>query len=712
MVWRMVKAMALGVCGLGMAAMAAVESGGAGNASPAAGVAGDTAGQASAAAVYPNGDPLHIWVGNPDAAKARAWADAHLAAAQTQVDALLAVKGPRTVENTLRPFDEASRELDLAGSGAGLLTNASPKKELRDVGDEVTQKVSAAGTALSLNVDVYNALKAVDATKADAATRYYLEHTLLQYRLSGIDKDAATRERIRKLNDQLTKEILEFQRNIAESQGKVLVKDKADLDGLPADYLERHQADAEGVITLTTDEPDYRPVMTYAKSDDLRRRMFLAYNGRAYPANRDMLAQVLKTRAEMAHEMGFGNWAELATADKLIQNPGNVHALLAELDKAAKPVATKEYAEILEFAQGRQPGLKEIPAYSASYWMEQYQRTAYGFDSQAVRAYFPFAEVQQGVLDTAARLFHVKFVAVTGMELWDPSVTVYDVMDGLDGSGKKLGRFYLDMHPRAGKNKWFNAGTMVVGVGDRQLPEARLNGNFAGGADPNDPGLMQYSDVVTFFHEFGHMMHAVLGSHQEWAGASSFNVEWDFVEAPSQMLEEFFRDKRIVDGFAKNYKTGAVIPDELFAKMLRADAFGRGIGYERQIALANYSLELHDRAPEKVDIEGMWKDASIQGGPWTWVDGNHGFATFPHLTGYSSNYYTYSLSKVIALDFFNQFDKSNLLDGPTAMRYRKVVLEPGGSMSANDLVKNFLGRPQSYEAFRTWMNEEFAPVKE
>lgn len=672
----------------------------------AVGVFGVVAAIGAAQAMTAN-DPLHIWVGNPDAAKAKAWADAHMTAAQAQIDAMLAVRGVRTTENTLRAFDEAQRELDLAGSGASLLTNASPNKALRDVGDEVVQKVSAQATALSLNPDVYHALQAVDAKTADAATRYYLEHTLLEYRLSGIDKDEATRERVRKLSDQLTTEVLHFQRNIAESQGKVVVKDKAELDGLPADYIARHPAAADGTITLTTDEPDYRPVMTYAKSGDLRRQMYLAYNGRAYPANTELLAQILKTRAEMARELGFANWAEQATADKLIKTPTNVRSLLAELDKAAKPVATKEYAEILAFAQGREPGLKVIPAYSASYWMEQYQRTAYGFDSQAVRAYFPFPEVQKGVLDTAARLFHVQFVEVKGLELWDPSVTVFDVMDGLQGKGKKLGRIYLDMHPREGKNKWFNAGTMVTGVADRQLPEARLNGNFAGGAD-GDPGLMQYSDVVTFFHEFGHMMHAVLGSHQEWVGTSSFNIEWDFVEAPSQMLEEFFHDKKLVDGFAKHYKTGEVLPDDLFNKMLRADAFGRGIGYERQIALANYSLELHDRTPDKVDIEGMWKQATIQGGPWEWVEGNHGFTTFTHLTGYSSNYYTYSLSKVIALDFFNQFDKNNLLDGPAAMRYRKMVLEPGGSKSANDLVKDFLGRPQSYEAFKAWMNEEFA----
>jgi thimet oligopeptidase len=675
-------------------------------------------------------DPLHVWVGNPDAAQARAWADAHLAAAQAKIDGLLAVKGTRTVENTLRPYDDAQSEIGLAFSGAGLLTNASPNKELRDVGDEISQKASAVATALSLNTEVYRALQAVEggAGAADAAgsdkagpggagidkaTKYYLERTLLEYRLSGVDKDAATRERIRALNDQLTVETLRFQRNIAESQGKVVVKDPADLEGLPADYIGRHPANEKGEVTLTTDEPDYRPVLTYAKSEDLRKRMYLAYNGRAFPANEELLRQVLRTRAQLAHELGFANWAELATVDKLIQSPANVRALMAELDKAAKPVAEKEYAEILKFAQEREPGLTAIPAYSAAYWMELYQRTAYGFDSQAVRAYFPFAEVQQGVLDTAARLFHVRFVEVKGLELWDPSVTVFDVMDAAGVGGERLGRIYLDMHPREGKNKWFNASTIVTGAAERLMPEARLNGNFAGGGEGGDadPGLMQYSDVVTFFHEFGHMMHAVLGSHQEWSGASSFNVEWDFVEAPSQMLEEFFADKRIVDGFAKHYKTGEVLPDELFAKMMRADAFGRGLGYERQIALATYSLELHDRAPEQVDVEAMWKQAAMKGGPWQWVDGNRGFATFTHLMGYSSNYYTYSLSKVIALDFFNQFDKSNLLDGPAAMRYRKMVLEPGGSKSANELVRDFLGRPQSYEAFRVWMNEEFAGAK-
>jgi thimet oligopeptidase len=563
-------------------------------------------------------------------------------------------------------------------------------------------------TALGLNPEVYHALQAVDASKADASTRYYLEHTLLEYRLSGIDKDAATRERVRKLSDELTMESLHFQRNIAESQGKVVVKDKAELEGLPADYIARHAPAADGTITITTDEPDYRPVMTYAKSEDLRRQLYLAYYQRAYPANKELLQQVLKTRSELAHTLGFANWGELATADKLIKNPANVKALLAELEKAAEPVAKKEYAEILAFAQQRQPGLTVIPAYSAAYWMEQYQREAYGFDSQAVRAYFPFAEVQRGVLDTAARLFHVKFVEVKGLELWDPSVTVFDVMDGLDGNGKKMGRIYLDMHPRAGKNKWFNAGTMVTGVADRQLPEARLNGNFAGGGSDGDPGLMQYSDVVTFFHEFGHMMHSVLGSHQEYVGESSFNVEWDFVEAPSQMLEEFFRDIPLLQSFARHYQTGEVLPAELIRKMKLAGAFGRADWMRSQLYYTTLSLDLHDQDPKGIDLDRVTKGLYQSLQSWGWIEGNRMYASFGHLTGYSSNYYTYAFDKVIALDFFAQFDPADLLGCTAGQRYRKLVLEQGGSRPGRQMVQDFLGRDEEFRAMSDWLNEEFA----
>ncbi|MBS1816277.1 MAG: Zn-dependent oligopeptidase [Acidobacteria bacterium] len=663
-------------------------------------------------------DPLHIWVGNPDAASVTAWVQAHLDEVTKYENEILAVKGKHTVENTLKPYDEMQRALGLAGSGPSLLNNASPIKELRDVAQVELQRVSTVGTEISLNRKLYDALADIETSGLDEVTKYYIKRELRDFRLSGVDKDEATRNKIRALQDQLTKLSLTYSRNVAEGTAHIEVKDASELDGLPQDYLDRHKPNEHGVIVITTDEPDYRPVMTYAKSAELRKRMFLTYNNRCYPANKEILLEMVKLRAEMAHLLGFGAWADYASADKMIGSAQGIRNLITELDKAARPAMNKEYAKLLAFAQTKEPGMKAIPDYSVSYYNELYRRANYNFDSQAVRAYFPYAEVEKGVLDTAAKLFHIQFVKVPDAPVWDRSVTVYDVYDNVPGKaaekGRKLGRIYLDMHPRAGKNKWFNAGTTVSGKRGYSLPEARLNGNFP---EPTatDPGLMQYADVVTFFHEFGHMMHGILGGDQPWVGTGPFTIEWDFVEAPSQMLEEFFESKPVLDTFARHYKTGEVIPQPLFDSMIRASAFGRGTGVERQLQLSEYALTIFDTDPAKVDLDAMWYASLAKYSPYQNTPDYHMYATFTHLLGYSSNYYTYQLSKVIALDFFHQFDPKNLLEGPAAMRYRKTVLEPGGSASANTLVKNFLGRSQQYEAMRHWINKEFegeaAPVK-
>jgi thimet oligopeptidase len=310
------------------------------------------------------------------------------------------------------------------------------------------------------------------------------------------------------------------------------------------------------------------------------------------------------------------------------------------------------------------------------------------------------------VLSTASRLFQVHFTLVPGAPTWDPSVTVFDVTDGREPGGRKLGRIYLDMHPRPGKDKWFNAGPVVLGKRGVVLPEARLNGNFTGGDTTGDPGLMQYDDVVTFFHEFGHMMHMILGGSQQYVGTSPITVEWDFIEAPSQVLEEFFTSYSVLQGFAHDYKTGVPLPEPLFNRMIHADAFDRGIRIERQLLYANFSLQLHDRDPSTVDPDSLLAESYKRYSTYSEAPNNRLYAVFTHLTRYASNYYTYELSKVIALDFFSQFDPNNLLDGTTALRYRKAVLEPGGSVSANTLVKNFLGRPQQYEAMRQWINHD------
>ncbi len=219
---------------------------------------------------------------------------------------------------------------------------------------------------------------------------------------------------------------------------------------------------------------------------------------------------------------------------------------------------------------------------------------------------------------------------------------------------------------------------------------------------------MQYSDVVTFFHEFGHLMHAILGGHQQWAGVSGIATEGDFVEVPSQMLEEFFHDARLLASFARHYQTGEPIPEALVERMNRASAFGRADGVRTQLFYTSYSLDVHNLPAAELDPDALLEEGYKRMLPYEWVDGNRMYASFTHLIGYSSNYYTYMFDKVIALDFFGQFDRANLLEGPTAMRYRQAILEPGGSKPGTQLIEDFLGREQKMDAFAEWVGEEFA----
>jgi len=585
------------------------------------------------------------------------------------------------------------------GSSRGALAT---EKEVRDAGEAMAQKVQEASNALALNQDAYKALAALNVSSADPATRHYVDRMLLEYRLAGVDKDPATRAEIKKRLDHIADEGLKFGRNVQENPNIVEVKDKAELAGIPADFVEAHKPGADGTIKLSTDETDHYPVITYATSEELRKRMYLAYNTRAYPVNKPVLMDVLKTRYEVAKLIGYPTYADLATADQMIGTAANMKAFLNEVDAASRAPSRREYELLLAFVKQKSPGLTVVPACSRAYWENQYARASYNFDSQSVRPYFPYDRVQQGVLDTAGKLFHVSFKPSTDVAVWDRAVSEWDVYDG----DKLAGRVYLDMHPRDGKDKWFSSSPVVPGIKGRQLPEAVLICNFPGGK-AGDPGLMQYDDVVTFFHEFGHLMHNILGGQQEWSGIAGFSTETDFVEAPSQMLEELFRDPGILRSFAKHYQTNEPLPVDLIEKMNRASAFGRAGWVQGQLFYSTYSLDVHDRAPDTIDLDALLKTDFTRFYPYPFVEGNRFYTAFTHLIGYTSNYYSYVLDKVIALDFFSQFDTKNLVGGETAMRYRKTVLEPGGSKVGTELVQGFLGRPQNLEAFKKWMDEEF-----
>jgi thimet oligopeptidase len=644
-----------------------------------------------------------IWAGKPDGVAFDNIEGDHLAAAQHAIEALVAVKGARAIENTLASYDEAVRQINAAVYLASLMEQVHPQEAFRNKATAMLAKSTAAQTALALNRDVYQALAHLELSGADSATHYYLQRQLLEFRLFGVDRDDATRARLKRLQDELTDEQSAFGRNISDDERSVEVKDPSELTGVPPDYIERHKAGTDGKIRITTNYPDFYPVMKFATSDDLRHRLIIAFFSRAYPQNTAVLKKMLRTRYEIATLLGFSSWADYNARDKMIGSGSNIAAFIDELDATTRPVAQRETAMLLSEKQKVHPGAKEIWDYENWYYPELVRRASYNFDSQSVRPYFPYQQVEQGILDTAAKLFHVTFRQDANAPAWDAAVETWNVID----NGKPIGRFYLDMHPRPGKYSHAAMYPVLDGVRGKQLPEAALICNFPA-PTASDPGLMEISDVTTFFHEFGHLMHHILGGQQRWAGISGISMEADFVESPSQMLEELIQSPAVLATFARHYKTGQPIPAELVTRMNRASAFRRAGGVATNNAFSAISYDLYKTKPNNVDLDKVSDDDTRRYTTIRLSPGTHFYASFGHLAGYSSAYYTYMWDKVIAEDFYAQFNAGNPFAGDAPMRYRRLVLEPGGSMSANDLVKAFLARPQNTDAFKRWMSEEFA----
>ncbi|HLQ22886.1 MAG TPA: M3 family metallopeptidase [Gemmatimonadales bacterium] len=645
---------------------------------------------------------LPFWTGQPDSAGFAARTANRLAAAQKSQDRLVAVKGRRTVANTLVLYDQIVQQTDVAGREAALVSEVHPEIRVREAAERARQDVSAFLTELSLSRPLYDALRAIDLASADRETRFYVQKTLRAFRLVGVDRDDSTRARVRELRDRIVVLEQTFERNIRDDVDTVRAA-PTELEGLPPDYIARHTPGPDGLVGITTDYPDAFPIFNYAKSDSLRRRLTLAFENRAWPQNLPVLDSLLATRNELATLLGFANWADYVTADKMIGNGRNASEFIDRVVAASGPAAAHEYTVLLERKRRDVPDATAVNRWERRYWSQVVQREQYDFDARQARRYFPYDRVEQGMLDVATRIFDVQFRRVEGVPVWHPSVRAFEMLE----QGKVVGRFYFDMHPRPGK---FNHAAMFAvrtgAIG--RLPEAALVCNLPGGV-PGDPGLMDPEDVRTVFHEFGHLIHHLVASHHRWVGISGITTEWDFVEAPSQMLEEWMRDPATLASFAKDYETGEPIPAALVARMDRATDFGKALGVRRQMVFARISLGLHDQPPGTVVPDTLVLATEARYEPFPPMPETHFEAGFGHLTGYSAVYYTYMWSLVIAKDQFSTFDRSRLMAPGVARRYREVVLAPGGSMPAADLLKSYLGRPFNFDAWRRWLDEEQAP---
>ena len=490
-----------------------------------------------------------------------------LADAKKQIAAIKAGSSPRDAMATLQAFDTAILIASDAENRAGLAEQVHPAKPFRDAAQVCEQEGSSVLTDISLDKEMYNLLAALDGSKLDPGGTYFFKTTLRDYHLGGVDRDDPTRAKIRQLQDDLVKIGQQFEQNIAGDVRKLQVN-PSDLDGLPEDFKRSHAPDASGKVTLATDNTDYFPFMDYSTSEPARKAFYVLYRQRAYPKNIDVMAQLLQKRYELANVLGYPDWAAYITANKMVETKQNAADFIEKIAAAAQTGSKRDYEELLAFKKQEDPKAESVNAWDVSHLVRGAKIKKFGYDAQVMRPYFEYSRVLQGILDISSKMYGISYKPVTDAQVWHPEVSVYDVFD----HDNRIGRIYFDMFPRANKYKHYATFTLATGKDGVRLPEYVLVCNFPRAA--GQPGLMERDDVVTFFHEFGHLVHGIMRGNTKWATG---DLENDFIEAPSQMFEEWPRDPTILRTFARHYQTNEPIPVELAEKARAADDFGRAL---------------------------------------------------------------------------------------------------------------------------------------
>jgi thimet oligopeptidase len=615
---------------------------------------------------------------------------ARLARAEAHLSRVRDTERPFTETNVLRPFNEIGIEVSSAASECGLMAEVHPDPEVRAAADTIIQELSAFSTRLGQDRPLYEALGGLGPSMLEPVARRVVELARRDMRRTGIELSAPDQERVRDVRAELVKVEQEFAKNIRDNVQEVAL-DPGQLDGMPPDYIAAHPADANGKVHLTTNYPDLIPFMTYAKDEVARKALAIVNGQRAVPENVVLLERMLAKRAELASILGFANWAEYASEDKMTGSAGAIRDFIERALAACRESAAAEYGDLVA-----EKGGEPIGTWDTQYLLERVKARKYSYNGRELRPYFEYRAVRQAILDLSSELFGLTFTPVT-IALWHPSIETFTV----HVDGREMGHISLDMHPREGKFKHAACFTLVPGFKGRSKPHGVLVCNFPDPSAQQGPALMEHSEVVTYFHEFGHLVHGIVSGDIEWARVRRPS-EWDFIEAPSQFLEEWIYDYDVLRRFAKHVETGAVIPEALVRKLREARDFGRGTFVQRQLMLSAISLRLHDRDPRGLDTTQVVLDASKEFSRIVMPEGTAMQASFGHLGGYTALYYTYMWSLVIAKDLHGAFAKG-LMDLAQAKRYRDLVLAPGGTKPAGDLVRDFLGRPYGFDAFREWL---------
>jgi thimet oligopeptidase len=623
----------------------------------------------------------------------------------------------RTFANTVAAMDAAYADFSDAVTPLTFMKDVSSKKDVREKADALNKKIQDHLIGLAAREDIYRAVKdyAAKGEALDGPRTKLLADMLRDFKRNGLELAPEKRARLTEIQRKLVELQNGFDNNLTSQKEKLEVL-REQLEGAPEDFVKNLEASPNGAdrALVTLDYPTYEAFMNTVKNPALRQRLEFVFNNQAAEKNTRILEEALPLRHELAGLLGYPSYAHYAIDGRMAKAPEPVLAFLNRIRDLVAPKAVSEQKDLLELKRMDLPKAEKLYNWDLpgevgaqlGYYLEQQKKSKFDLDPEEVREYFPVDRVVEQTMELYQELFGVKFREIPiGKEApseaaWHPEVRLFEVRDA--ATGQRLAHFYLDLYPR--DNKYGHMAEFGV-LGGRRLadgsyrePAAAMVGNFTK-PTAEKPGLMSFGEVETFFHEFGHVMHATL-TRAEFAGQAGTSVARDFVEAPSQMLENFVTQPEVLNRLSGHYKDQTKkLPKELLDKMIAAGKVGQAIGTLRLIALSALDLAYHS-SPVPADTTALLEKVFVETGYLAPTPGTHFQARWGHIMGgYEAGYYGYLWSRVFAQDIFSRFEKEGVLNPAVGADYRRTILEKGGSEDEEQLLMQFLGRKSDEAAF-------------
>jgi len=625
-----------------------------------------------------------------------------------EIDAIIGNTENPTFENTIVAFENSGRLLNRVFAAANTLLNAETNDDLDALAQKLSPTVSDHYSNIMLNEKLFARVKSVfdnpDKEKLDMEDRKLLDETYKAFVRQGANLSEDAKKRFRDINSELSMISLQFGQNaLKENNAFKMNLEEKDMEGLPESVKENYKNE-DGSYTVKLDYPSYSPFMMYSSRRDLREKLYLAMNTKCTKDNEynnfDNVRKLVNLNMEQAQLLGFKNYAEYSISERMAETPENVYKLLYQLIDAYKPAADKEVAEVEALAKQLEGNDFELKSWDWAYYSEKLKQQTLSLDEEELRPYFELSKVEKGVFGLANKLYGITFVQNTDIPVYHPDVKAYDV---LDKDGSFLAVLYTDFFPRDGKRSgaWMNEqkSQWLEKDGTDSRPHITLTANLSK-PTKEKPALLSFDDVETFLHEFGHCLHGIF-AHGKYASLSGTNVYRDFVELPSQIMENFLTEKEFLSTFAYHYKTGELMPDSLVRKVINASNYHAAYACMRQVSfglldMAYYTLA----APFTGDVIAFEKEAMTPTRVLPDVPGTCMSVTFHHIMGggYEAGYYSYKWAEVLDADAFQRFKNEGIFNVEVAESFRNNILSRGGVEHPMTLYKRYRGQEPSIDA--------------